>query len=129
MISIVSLAFVLLAAAWLFGVSGLCALSPARAQQGLAAMGSNLTIHVGEHLLRGATGAALVLRSADTKTPDLFLLGGWFILGSSLLILALPRRWHHAYAQWWAARIPLWAYRAFALPTACAAGALAYAAI
>lgn len=119
---------VLAAAAWLALVALLCLARPDIARAGLASMGSTLAIQFGEHGLRALAGAAMVVRADASKAPLAFEIGGWFLLASSAVILALPRRWHHAYALWWAQRIPGWAFRIAALPTLTGAGLLAYAA-
>ena len=92
-------------------------------------MGSTWAIQLGEHGLRGLAGAAMIMRADASKAPLAFEAIGWFVLATSLLILLLPRSWHHAYARWWAARIPTWAFRIASLPTLIGAVLLAYAAI
>lgn len=128
MIALAALAVVLFGAGWLVLVGILSALRPEVARAGLTRMGSSWRIQLGEHIPRAFVGAGLILRAAQSKVPVLFEIGGWFILASSILILLLPMHWHHAYAVWWAERIPLPAYRLFALPTAAAGAMLAYAA-
>ncbi len=129
MIQQAALLALLLAAGWLVLVAAVCVLRPDRARAGLAAFGGTWAIQIGEHLLRGLAGIALIVRAPVAKTPDVFTVAGWFVLGSSLLILVLPKRWHNAYSVWWAARIPLWGFRMFALPTLVLASALTYAAL
>lgn len=129
MIALAALAVVLLGAAWLVFVAAVCAMRPDAARDGLARMGANWRMQLGEHVPRAIVGGGMILRAAQSKAPMLFEIGGWFILASSILILLLPMRWHHAYAVWWAERIPLWVYRLFALPTALAGAMLAYAAL
>ena len=128
MIQLLALGCILLAAGWLALVAMVCLVSPDRARAGLASMGSTAAIQFGEHIPRAVVGAAFVIRAAESKAAMLFSVFGWFLLGSSLIIMLAPRAWHHAYAWWWADRIPLWFYRAIALPTLFAAVAIAYAA-
>jgi hypothetical protein len=109
------------AAVWPFAVALLMAWRPRLALQGLDAMGSTPLIHFGEHLLRGLAGLALIGVSGAARYPEIFFWAGAFIVGTSVLIALAPRRWHHAYAQWWAKRIPPVAVRAMA-PIAVAAG-------
>lgn len=68
----------------------------------------------------------MIIRASNAKAPALFEIAGWFVLLSSILIMIAPRGWHHAYAKWWADRIPLWAYRLISLPTLFFAGLIAY---
>ena len=128
MILTVALLVVLLGAAWLGFVGLVCLVRPMRAKAALARMGSNWRIQLGEHIPRGIVGLAMVLRAPASKAPQLFEVGGWFIVASSIAIMLLPMRWHNAYAVWWSERIPLGAYRILSLPTLAAAVALAYAA-
>ncbi|MHA6287777.1 hypothetical protein [Maricaulis sp. CAU 1757] len=128
MVSALSLGLVYLASLWLVGVGLLCAARPEVALRGLASMGSTRLIHFGEHALRGMAGLALVGAAAGSRHPAVFFWAGLFIVASSALIALAPRRWHHAYAVWWARRLPAWSMR-LAAPLSIAAGlALAWAA-
>lgn len=129
MITLAALAVVLLGAAWLGVVGIVCLLSPERARAGLAHMGSNWRVQLGEHIPRAIVGGAMVLHAPLSKAPAVFEIAGWFILASSILILLVPMRWHNAYAVWWAQRIPLAAYRLLAMPTVGLGVLLAYAAL
>jgi len=120
---------IVVAAGWLAWVAIIAFLSPVTARNALAGMGGTLAIHLGEHIPRALVGIALVVRAAGSKAPELFEYGGWFLIATSIALMLAPRKWHHAYAQWWAARIPLWCYRVMALPTLLFAAALAYAAL
>lgn len=98
---IVALILVLLSSAWLVFVAWLMWKRPADCLRWLSLMATTWQINVTELGLRGLAGVALVLRSDSSKAPDLFELGGWFILVSSMVLLLVPRRWHAAYAVWW----------------------------
>lgn len=126
MIQSLALGAILLAASWLGLATAVMAFAPQRAIRSLAAMGSTQAIHFGEHIPRALVGIALVLRAGEAKAPLLFEIGGWFLLASSIVIMIAPRRWHSGYSAWWAARIPLWVFRALALPTLLLGGGLAY---
>lgn len=126
MIGTAALLIVLAGAAWLALVALVCLLRPERAQQSLAAMGSSWRWQLGEHVPRAIVGFAMVLHAPPSKAPQLLEVGGWFLVASSILILAVPMRWHNRYAVWWAERIPLVAYRLLALPTLAMAVLLAY---
>ncbi|MFU7529099.1 hypothetical protein [Qipengyuania sp. ASV99] len=118
---------VLLGALWLVFVGAVCGIAPQRAQRGLAQMGANWQVQLGEHIPRAIVGAAMIVHAAESAAPQLFTIGGYFLVASSALILILPRRWHHDYASWWAARIPLLAYRLLAIPVIAAGVLLALA--
>lgn len=129
MLQSLALLVLLAAGGWLCFVAALCLARPDAARAGLARMGGTVAIHFGEHALRALAGAAMVVRADASKAPDAFGLVGWFLIATSLLIVLLPRRWHHAYAVWWADRIPAWVFRLSALPTLIGAALLAYAAL
>lgn len=126
MIAGLALAVCLLTAGWLFLVGLYALLSPEKARAALAAMGSNWRIQLGEHIPRAIVGIAMVLHAPYSKLPGLFGIAGWFIVASSLVILALPMRWHNAYSRWWAERIPTKAFRFLSIAAFLLAGAMAY---
>ena len=81
-----------------------------------------------QHALRGLAGLAMVLRADASKAPEIFTVGGWFVAATSVMIVLAPRRWHHAFALWCAARIPERAWPAIGLVSFGLSGALAWAA-
>lgn len=121
-------AILLIAAGWLAFAGLVMAIRPHMAKAALAAMGSNAAIHLGEHALRALVGLSMIIRAPESQCAPCFYWSGWFILASSIAIALAPRRWHHAYAGWWANRIPLRAYRLLAPISLIAAMALAYGA-
>ena len=129
MIQALATGCIVIAAGWLAFAAGVMAFAPALAQRTLASMASTALVHFGEHAARALVGIALVIRADFSKAPLFFEWGGWFIIASSVLIMIAPKRWHRNYALWWAERIPLIAYRLFALPTMLFASWLAYAAL
>lgn len=97
----VALMLVMLSSAWLVFVAWLMWNRPADCLHWLSLMASTWQINVSELGLRGLAGVALVVRSGSSKAPDLFELGGWFVVVSSVVLLLIPRQWHAAYAVWW----------------------------
>jgi hypothetical protein len=113
--------------AWLTLIGLIMAFAPARALAMLRLAGSSVLINVGELGMRLVFGLALVGTHPVSKFPHFFLYFGAFMAASSVLILLIPRRWHSAYAVWWANRLPAWFLRVMAPVTFAAAGALLYA--
>ena len=72
MLSNIALLVVLAGAAWLGIVGVVCLIRPERARQGLAQMGANWRIQLGEHIPRAIMGAAMVLRAPAAKAPAVF---------------------------------------------------------
>lgn len=100
-----SLILVLFSAAWLLFVGGLMLFRPDDCLRWLSQMASTWRINVTELGLRGLAGAALVVRSPSSKMPEVFEIGGWFIVATSVILLLIPRRWHAAYAVWWSNKL------------------------
>lgn len=123
-----TVAFIVVAASglWLIAVSALMAIRPRHSLQLLDLMVSNLSasnwrLVLTEQGLRLLAGLGLIVRSPSSKLPWLFEVGGWFIVASALLIIALPMRWHAAYGLWWSRRLTPQIVRALA-PVSAAMG-------
>jgi len=106
------LALILVVAAglWLVAVAALMALRPLRCLHLMEKMranleGSNWRLQVTEQGLRVLAGAALIVRAPASKLPFVFEVAGWLLVGTSLLVLAAPMRWHAAYGMWWVKRL------------------------
>lgn len=99
---------------WLILVAAWMLARPAACRAVLAKMGSTSLIHYGEHAVRALAGLCLIGAAAASKAPLILTVAGGFIVISSIVIALAPRRWHAAYAVWWADRLPLWTYRTLA---------------
>lgn len=77
-----------------------------------------------EHSLRFLAGLVLVLVAPESRAPQLLLIIGGFIAVTSILILMLPRRWHHGYALRCARTLAPWLIRLLSPVSLLAAGAL-----
>ena len=64
--------------------------------------GLTALINIAEQALRFSFGLAMIGAAPLSRFPDAFQWIGLFIAATSLLILLVPRRWHHGYAVWWA---------------------------
>lgn len=112
---------VVLFGVWIIAVGVLMALAPRLALAGLAKAGSTNLVNYGELGLRLAVGIAIWLAAEQTEWPDFFRIAGGFVAVTSIMLMLIPRRWHHAYALWWAQRLkPYWAR--LLSPAAMAAG-------
>jgi hypothetical protein len=129
LIQVAALVAIWAGAAWLVFVAGVTLAAPERARAGLAAMGSTVAINLAEHVPRALVGAAMVIRAPEAAWPGMFTAAGWFVVASSVVILAMPLRWHNGYARWWAARLPATAFRLLAIPALALAAVLAYGAM
>ena len=114
---------------WLLATALLMALRPLRFLHVLSLTASNRRINNMEQGLRLLAGLALITRAGASKLPELFEVGGWFIVTSSVILLVLPLRWHAAYAIWWSLKMKPWAVRAIAPMSAAFGIGLVYAAL
>lgn len=110
-ISVLAFAIVTAAGIWLVGVAALMAARPAtcialfeRMTAGLQAS-TRRRFDLTEQGLRILAGAALIVRAPASKLPLPFEIAGWALVLTSVLILALPVRWHAAYGAWWCGRL------------------------
>jgi len=124
-------ALVVVAAAslWLVGIGLFMAVRLDRALKLLSLTASSHRINLVEQGSRLLAGAAVIVRSASSKLPDLFEIGGWFVVASSLILLVTPLRLHARYAIWWSRRLQPWAVRVIAPVSVGAGGGLLYAAL
>jgi hypothetical protein len=83
---------------FLIGVGLLMLLEPEKAREILRKAGSTPLINYGELTLRMIPAAGLILGAEVSKFPEFFTLLGWFMIGTSVLLMLLPRKYHHAYA-------------------------------
>jgi hypothetical protein len=79
--------------------------------------------HFGEMAVRIAAGAVFIIAAPVTRIPAAYAFFGWFLVGSALVLVLLPRRWHASYSTWWADRISPPAVRIIA-PISVIAGGL-----
>ncbi len=83
---------------FIIGVGFLMLFDPIRAREILRKAGSTPLINYGELLLRMIPAAGLILSAPVSKYPPFFELLGWFMIGTSVFLILLPRKYHHAYA-------------------------------
>lgn len=79
--------------------SGLMMLfAPERARRILRRAGSTNFINYAEITIRLIPAAGLILAAEFSKYPQFFKVLGWFMLGTSLILYFVPRRFHHGYS-------------------------------
>jgi hypothetical protein len=98
MIAILAKTVVLFFGLFLIGIGFLMLLKPQKAREILKKAGSTPLINYGELLLRMIPAAGLILCAKVSKFPQFFALLGWFMIGTSIFLMLLPRKYHHAYA-------------------------------
>ncbi len=129
MMQTASLLGLVAAGLWLAGIGVYMFARPEPALGLLALTASTWRINVTELGLRMLAGLALVVRSEVSKAPSLFEVVGWFVILSSAILLAVPRRLHAAFAIWWSRTLRPAAVRVIGLFSIVAAAGLIYAAV
>ena len=90
---------VLMAAVFLLCLTAAALFKPQQAVRFLHGFASSAKAHYSEISLRLITGAALVVAAPNMHFSYLFTLFGWLIIGTSVVLLLLPWRWHQRFAN------------------------------
>ena len=90
---------VALAGAFLFVLGLLALVAPTRARGFLLGFAGTAPRHFLELFLRALVGAALVVASPRLAVPGVFAGAGWVLLGTTVLMAALPWRVHRDFAR------------------------------
>jgi hypothetical protein len=98
-IEFLALAVVVLAAIYLIGVAAASFLAPRLAARFLDSFASSARAHLAEMAIRLLVGWAFILYSPQMLYGFAFRLFGWVLVVTSLLLLLVPWRWHHKFAQ------------------------------
>jgi len=99
MLKAIPLILVLFAGLFLLLLAGAAFVAPDRARRFLFQFASTARAHFWELGLRALAGAAFVLQAPAMRYPTLFTTFGWLLVGTTLVLLVAPWRWHHAFAQ------------------------------
>ena len=99
MIENAALAIVLLAALFLLGLAALSFFAPSSAVRFLDGFANSARVHYLEMLVRLTVGFAFVARAPRMLYPNAFLLFGWALVVSTVILLLLPWRWHQRFGQ------------------------------
>ncbi len=83
---------------FLITVGFLMLFRPKIARSTLQKAGSTNFINYAEITIRMIPGIAMVIYAEYSKHPDALKLFGWFIIFTSLILYAVPRRTHHAFS-------------------------------
>jgi hypothetical protein len=130
----IALIIVVAAGLWLVAVAFLMALRPRLCLHLIDRMKTSLErsswrLQFTEQGLRVLAGAALVVRAPASKLPLVFEVAGWILVGTSLLIMLAPIRWHGAYGAWVVDGLTPLMLRILAPVSAAAGAGLVYAAL
>lgn len=90
----------------------------------LRKMASTNLINYTELGLRLLVGLAVIGFAPYTAYTKLLQICGGFLIITAIILMLIPRRWHHAYAVWWADKLKPWQVQ-LATPLSFAMGAAA----
>ena len=83
---------------FLISVGGLMLINPHKALAILRKAGSTPLINYGELIVRMIPAAAMIIAADESAYPEAFRLLGWFMIATSIVLMIIPRKWHHGYA-------------------------------
>ena len=90
---------------WMIGVSGVIYKRPEFALTSLRKFGSTNLINYTELGLRLLVGLAFIGLAPHTNYPLSLKYAGMFLAATAIILILIPRTWHHKYALWWADKL------------------------
>jgi uncharacterized membrane protein YfcA len=99
MITSISKATVILFGAYIIIAGFIMLFAPQKARATLRKAGSTNLINYTEITVRLVIGVAIVLCADVSRVPLVFTIFGWFIIVTSLMLLLVPRKLHHAFSM------------------------------
>ena len=119
---------VLLVGVYFLALAAVAIASPQRAKDFLGSFAGSASAHFLELFIRLIVGGALTISAPWMMFSGVVLVAGWVILVTTVLMFAVPWRWHQRFAQWsvpMATRnMPLFAFGSFAAGVAVIASLL-----
>jgi hypothetical protein len=100
MLLILSRLLVGAAGVYLLTLGATSVLRPAQAKRYLEAHASTAALHFTELLIRLMAGAAFVVAAPHMRGAQLVRLGGWILVGTTLVLSIVPWRYHQRFAAW-----------------------------
>jgi len=85
---------------YLIGFAVVMLLSPAQAARFLGRFASSAFTHYLELVLRLIAGVAILLFAPKMLFSNFFVIFGWILVVSTVVLFAVPWQWHQRFAQW-----------------------------
>ncbi|MCR9013689.1 hypothetical protein [Aquiflexum gelatinilyticum] len=98
MVEILSKWIVLLFGLFFIATGFLMLFAPQKAREILKKAGSTNLINYTEITVRMIPAMGLIGYADYSRFPQVFSVVGWFILGTSVVLYFVPRKWHHSYS-------------------------------
>lgn len=92
---------IILFGVFIISIGFLMLFKPEKALSTLRKAGSTNLINYAEITIRLIPAIALVIYAPYSRYPEILRLFGWFMIGTSLVLYFVPRRYHHAYSLKW----------------------------
>jgi len=99
MLDALALIIVVVSGLYLVGLAVLALARPALVSRFLLGFAGSARLHYLELLLRLIVGIAFLRRAPYLQVPEPFLLFGWLLILTTLVMFAVPWRWHHRFTQ------------------------------
>lgn len=90
---------------WMIGVSGVIYTRPDYALASLRKFASTNLINYTELGFRLLVGLGFIGLASHTNYVQVIKYVGIFFVISALILILIPRAWHHKYAVWWADKL------------------------
>jgi len=90
---------------WMIGVSGVIFMRPDFALTSLRKFASTTLINYTELGFRLLVGLGFIGLAPHTNYIQVTKYAGIFFVISALILILIPRAWHHKYAVWWADKL------------------------
>jgi len=85
---------------FLIGLAVVIIAKPSLAERFLRSFASSARTHYTEQGSRLLVGGAMVNFASSMWYPEVFKLFGWLLIVTTVGLLLIPWRWHHAFAAW-----------------------------
>lgn len=105
MIETTALAIVVLVGLFQLGLAVVCFFLPKTTVSFLGAFANSAKAHYLEMALRLVAGGAFVISAPVMRFPTAFLIFGWAMVASTVVLLILPWRMHQQFAEKYAAPV------------------------
>jgi hypothetical protein len=93
---------VILFGIFIISIGILMLFNPEKALANLRKAGSTNLINYAEITIRLIPAIALVIYAPYSRSPEILMGFGWFMIATSLALYFVPRKYHHAYSMKWA---------------------------
>ena len=99
MIEVLAIAIVVATGGFFSALGGASLLAPSHASRFLLGFADSPSKHYAELGFRFLAGGAFVLAAPNVLFPTAFNFFGWVLVATTMVLLLIPWRWHHRFAQ------------------------------